>query len=60
MLKRTLTAIALIAVTSLAASAREPVVIKAKASADKDQSRIVSDALLKPQKFVDYLASETP
>jgi hypothetical protein len=59
MLKRTLTALALIAATSLAASAREPVVIKAK-SGDKDQSRIVSDTSLKPQKFVDYLAAETP
>ena len=60
MLKRTLTALALIAVTALAASAREPVVIKAKATSDKDQSRIVSDAALKPQKFTDYLAAETP
>ena len=60
MLKRTLTAIALIAVTSLAASAREPVVIKAKATTDKDQSRIVSDTSLKPQKFVDYIGAEQP
>ena len=60
MFKRTLTAVALIAATSLAATAREPVVIKAKATAEKDQSRIVSDTAAKPQKFVDYLASETP
>jgi hypothetical protein len=60
MLKRTLTAIVLVAVSSLAASAREPVVVKARASADKDQSRLVSDASLKPQKFVDYIGSEQP
>ena len=60
MLKRTLTAVALIAATTLAASAREPVVIKARSTADKDQSRIVSDTSLKPQKFIDYLAAETP
>ena len=59
MLKRTLTAIALSAATSLAASAREPVVVKTRATAEKDQSRIVSDASLKPQKFSDYVASET-
>jgi hypothetical protein len=60
MFKRSLIAFTLIAVTSLAASAREPVVIKAKATADKDQSRVVSDPSLKPQKFSDYVASETP
>jgi hypothetical protein len=60
MFKRSLIAFALIAATSLAASAREPVVIKATATADKDQSRIVSDPSLKPQKFSDYVASETP
>jgi hypothetical protein len=59
MLKRTLTAIALIAATGLVASAREPVVIKTKATAEKDQSRIVSDASMKPQKFSDYVSSET-
>ena len=60
MFARTLTAIALIAAATLAASAREPVVIKSKATADKDQSRIVSDATLKPQKFIDYIGSEQP
>jgi hypothetical protein len=58
MLKRSLAAFALIAATTLAASAREPVVIKAKATAEKDQSRIVSDPSLKPQKFADFVASE--
>ena len=60
MLKRTLTAIALIAATALAASARDAVVIKAKATTDKDQSRVVSDTSLKPQKFIDYVGSELP
>ena len=60
MLKRSLIAVTLIALASVAASAREPVVIKAKATADQDQSRIVSDPVLKPQKFSDYVASETP
>ena len=60
MLKRSLFASVLIVVATLAASAREPVVIKAKAAAEKDQSRIVSDPSLKPQKFSDYVASETP
>jgi hypothetical protein len=60
MFKRSLIAVALIAATSLVASAREPVVLKAKATADKDQSRIVSDTSLKPQKFVDYIGSEQP
>lgn len=58
MLKRSLAAFAVIAATTLAASAREPVVIKAKATAEKDQSRIVSDPSLKPQKFADFVASE--
>ena len=60
MLKRSLAAVAVIAATTLAASAREPVVIKAKATAEKDQSRIVSDPSLKPQKFADFIASEQP
>jgi hypothetical protein len=60
MLKRSLAAFALIAATTLAASAREPVVIKAKATAEKDQSRIVSDPSLKAQKFSDFVASEMP
>jgi hypothetical protein len=58
MLKRSLAAFAVIAATTLAASAREPVVIKAKATTEKDQSRIVSDPSLKPQKFADFIASE--
>jgi hypothetical protein len=60
MLKRSLFACVLIALASVSASAREPVVIKAKAAAEKDQSRIASDPSLKPQKFTDYVASETP
>jgi hypothetical protein len=60
MLKRSLAAFAVIAATTLAASAREPVVIKAKATAEKDQSRIVSDPSVKAQKFADFIASETP
>ena len=60
MLKRSLFAVTLIALASVAASAREPIVIKAKATAEKDQSRIVSDPALKPQKFSEYVASETP
>ena len=60
MLKRSLIALALIAMTTAVAAAREPVVIKAKATAEKDQSRIVSDPSLKAQKFSDYVASETP
>ena len=60
MFARTLTAVALIAATTLAASAREPVIVKSKATADKDQSRIVSDVSLKPQKFSDYIGSEQP
>lgn len=59
MLIKSLIAIALIA-TTVAASAREPVVIKSKATADKDQSRIASDPALKSQKFSDYVSSETP
>ena len=60
MLKRFLAAFAVIAATTLAASAREPVVIKAKATAEKDQSRIVSDPSVKAQKFSDFVASEMP
>jgi hypothetical protein len=60
MLKRSLVAFALVAATTLSASAREPVVVKAKATADKDQSRIVSDPSLKAQKFSDFIASEMP
>ena len=64
MLKRSLVAFAVIAATTLAttiaASAREPVVVKVKATADKDQSRIVSDPSLKAQKFSDFVASEMP
>ena len=60
MFKRSLAAVAIIAATTLAASAREPVVIKAKATAEKDQSRIVSDPSLKAQKFADFVASEQP
>ena len=60
MLKRSLVAFALIAATTLSASAREPVVVKVKATADKDQSRIVSDPSLKAQKFSDFIASEMP
>ena len=59
MLKRSLVAFALIAATTFAATARDAVVIKTKATAEKDQSRIVSDPSLKPQKFSDYIASET-
>jgi hypothetical protein len=58
--KRSLVAFALIALTTVAAAAREPVVIKAKATAEKDQSRLVSDQSQKPRKFSDYIASETP
>jgi hypothetical protein len=60
MFKRSLAAVAIIAATTLAASAREPVVIKAKATAEKDQSRIVSDPSMKAQKFADFIASELP
>jgi hypothetical protein len=60
MLKRSLFASVLIVAATLAASAREPVVIKAKATSDKDQSRIVSDPSLKPQKFTDFVAAEQP
>jgi hypothetical protein len=60
MLKRSLIAVTLIALASVAASAREPVVIKAKATAEKDQSRIASDPSRKPQKFSEFVASETP
>jgi hypothetical protein len=60
MLKKSLTVFALIALATVAASAREPVIIKAKATAEKDQSRIASDPSRKPQKFSDYVASETP
>ena len=64
MLKRSLVAFAVIAATTLAttmaASAREPVVIKTKATTEKDQSRIVSDPSLKAQKFSDFIASEMP
>jgi len=60
MLKRSLVAFAVIAATTLAASAREPVIVKAKATTEKDQSRIVSDPSVKAQKFVDFVASETP
>jgi hypothetical protein len=60
MLKRSLFACVLIAAATLAASAREPVVIKAKATSEKDQSRVVSDPSLKPQKFSDYVATEQP
>lgn len=60
MLKRSLVALALIATAMVAASAREPVIIKARATAEKDQSRIVADPLLKPQKFADYIAAEIP
>jgi hypothetical protein len=59
MLKRSLIAFAVIAVATVAASAREAVVVKVRATAEKDQSRIVSDASLKPQKFSDYVASQT-
>ena len=60
MLTRSLAVLAVIAATTLAASAREPVVIKAKVTAEKDQSRIVSDPSLKAQKFSDFVASELP
>lgn len=60
MLKRSLVAFALIALATAAASAREPVVIKGKAAAEKDQSRVVSDPSLRPQKFSDFIVSETP
>jgi hypothetical protein len=60
MLKHSLAAFAIIAATTLAASAREPVVIKAKATSEKDQSRIVSDPSLKAQKFSDFVVSELP
>ncbi|HEX6260162.1 MAG TPA: hypothetical protein VFZ51_05875 [Woeseiaceae bacterium] len=49
---------ALIALATVAASAREPVVIKGKVTAGKDQSRIISDPSLKPQKFSEYVASQ--
>lgn len=60
MLKRSLVAFALVVATTLAVSAREPVIIKTKATGEKDQSRVVSDPALKAQKFSDYVASETP
>ena len=60
MFKRSLIVLALITVATVAASAREPVVIKGKATGDKDQSRIVSDPSLKPQKFSEFVGSETP
>jgi hypothetical protein len=58
--QRSLIAFALLVATTFAAAAREPVVIKAKTTADKDQSRIASDPSLKPQKFSDFVASEAP
>jgi hypothetical protein len=58
--QRSLIAFALLVATTLAATAREPVVIKTKATAEKDQSRIVSDPSLKPQKFSDFVVSEAP
>lgn len=60
MLKRSLIAFAVIIATTVAAAAREPVVVKTKATAEKDQSRIVSDPSTKPQKFSSFVASETP
>ena len=60
MLKTSLIAFALIAATTFAASAREPVVIKGKAAAEKDQSRIVSDSSLRSQKFSEFVGSENP
>jgi hypothetical protein len=60
MLKQSLLASMLIIVATLAASAREPVVIKAKATTEKDQSRIVSDPSLKPQKFSSFVGAEQP
>jgi hypothetical protein len=36
------------------------VVIKAKATTEKDQSRIVSDPSLKPQKFSSFVGAEQP
>jgi hypothetical protein len=60
MLKRSLAAFAVIAATTLAASAREPVIIKAKVTVEKDQSRIVSDPSQKAQKFSDFVAAELP
>ena len=60
MLKRSLLAFALISAATLAASAREPVVIKAKVTAEKDQSRIACDPSLKSQKFSEFVSSETP
>lgn len=60
MLKRSLVAFAVIAATTVAASAREPVIVKAKATAEKDQSRIVSDPSVRAKKFSDFIASELP
>jgi hypothetical protein len=60
MFKRSLIAVALIAASTLAASAREPVVIKGKVTGEKDQSRIVSDPSLKSQKFSEYVGVENP
>lgn len=58
MLKRSLIALALVAFATVTASAREPVVIKTRATAEKDQSRILADPFLKPQKFSEFVASE--
>lgn len=60
MLKRSLVAFAVIAATTVAASAREPVIVKAKATAEKDQSRIVSDPSVRAKKFSDFITSELP
>lgn len=60
MLKRSLVAFAVIAATTVAAAAREPVIVKAKPSAEKDQSRVISEPTQKAQKFSDFVASELP
>lgn len=59
MLKRSLVAFALVVLATVTASAREPVVIKGKVTAEKDQSRIIANPLLKPQKFHEYVAAKS-
>ena len=58
MIKRSLVAFALVAIATVTASAREPVVIKGKVTAEKDQSRIIADPSQKPQKFREYVAAK--
>jgi hypothetical protein len=58
--ERSLAAFAIITATTLAVAARIPVIITASTSANKDQSRFVSDPSLTPQKFSEFIATEVP